>query len=144
MTKRAAPPAPAHRRAPTPPGTKAPLRGRSFADLVAGQEPVIAATAKRLRELVTRLEPNAIENVYGGTKIGIALYSIGAANKVLCGIQPARGQCLLYIHHVTEADAPDLPLMGAGKNNRHLKFTAPPEIDAKAIGALLRVARERL
>jgi hypothetical protein len=134
----------AKRGAPPPAPTKAPLRGRTFTDLVSGHEPVVAATARRLRELITRLEPNAIENVYGGTKIGIALYSIGTPNKVLCGIQPARGQCLLYVHHVTETDAPDLPLLGTGKNNRHLKFTAPPEIDAKAIAALLAIARSRI
>jgi hypothetical protein len=133
---------------PAPPAKaplgKAPIRGKSFSDLVAGHEPVIAATAKRLRELVTRLEPEAVENIYGGAKIGIALYSIGAGNKVLCGIQPARGQCLFYIHHVTETDAPELLLQGTGKNNRHLKFKAPPEIDAKAIGALLKLARTRI
>jgi hypothetical protein len=123
---------------------RAPLRGRSFTDLVAGHEPVVAATARRLRELIKRLEPEAIENVYGGAKIGIALYSIGTPDRVLCGIQPARGQCLLYVHHVTEADAPELLLQGTGKNNRHLKFTAPPEIDAEAIGALLKLARTRL
>ena len=146
MAKRVATAKSAERKpAPAPPvAAKAPLRARSFTDLVAGQEPVIAATAKRLRELITRLEPDAIEHVYGGAKIGIALYSIGAPNKVLCGIQPARGQCLLYVHHVTEADAPELRLQGAGKNNRHLKFTAPPEIDAKAIGALLKLARTRI
>ena len=133
----AAPPVP---RAPA----KAPLRGRTFADLVAGQEPVIAATAKRLRELVIKLEPEAIENVYGGGKVGIALYSIGSPNKVLCGIQPGRGQCLFYVHHVTEADAPHLPLQGTGKSNRHLKFKAPPEVDTAAVRELLKVARSRL
>ena len=104
----------------------------------------MAATAKRLRELVLRLEPHAIENIYGAGKMGIALYSLGAPNRVLCSIQPSRSHCMLYIHHVTEADAPELPLQGGGKNNRHLKFGAPPEVDAKALAALLKVARERL
>ena len=131
--------------APAPPAaTKAPFRSRTFKDLVASAEPVVAATAKRLRELVMRVEPEAIENVYSGGKLGIALYSIGAQNKVLCGIQPGSGRCLLYVHHVTEDDAPKLHLEGGGKNNRHLKFAAPPEVDAKAIGELLKLARSRL
>lgn len=145
MAKRAAKPsgAPAAP-APVVPPTKAPLGSRTFKDLVASQEPLIAATAKRLRELVLRLEPHANENIYGAGKMGIALYSVGAPNQVLCGIQPSRSNCLLYIHHVTEADAPELSLQGGGKNNRHLKFTAPPEVDAKALGALLKIARSRL
>lgn len=105
---------------------------------------MIAATARRLRELVVRFEPEAVENVYGGAKVGIALYSIGAPHKVLCGIQPGRGQCLLYVHYVTEVDAPHLRLEGTGKNNRHLKFSAPPDVDTKAVGALLQLARSRI
>jgi len=123
---------------------RAPLRGKTFKDLVASQEPLIAATAKRLRELVLRVEPHANENIYGAAKMGIALYTLGAPNHVLCGIQPSRSSCLLYIHNVTEADAPELSLQGAGKNNRHLKFNAPPEVDAKALSALLKIARSRI
>ena len=130
--------------APAPPPVKAPLRGKSFKDLVASQEPLIAATAKRLRELVLRVEPHASENIYGAGKMGIALYSVGAPNHVLCGIQPNRSSCLLYVHNVTESDAPELPLQGAGKNNRHLRFGAPPEVDAKGLAALLKIARSRI
>jgi len=146
MAKRAAK-TPAVASAPQPQAPsplKAPLRGKSFKDLVASQEPLIAATAKRLRELVLRVEPHANENIYGAAKMAIALYSVGAPNHVLCGIQPNRSSCLLYIHNVTETDAPELPLQGAGKNNRHLKFSAPPEVDAKALAALLKLARSRI
>ena len=149
MPKRAAKPsaAPADTVAaqgPVPPAGNAPLRGRTFKDLVASQEPLIAATAKRLRELVLRVEPHATEHIYGAGKMGIALYSVGATNHVLCSIQPSRSSCLLYVHNVTEVDAPDLALQGTGKKNRHLKFSAPPEVDAKALAALLKVARSRI
>jgi hypothetical protein len=148
MAKRAAKPptVAAVPRADVPPVSpvKAPLRGKSFKDLVASQEPLIAATAKRLRELVLRVEPHATENIYGAGKTGIALYSVGAPTQVLCGIQPNRSSCLFYIHHVTESDAPELPLEGGGKNNRHLKFRAPPEVDARALAALLAIARSRI
>ncbi|MGE0128374.1 MAG: DUF1801 domain-containing protein [Blastocatellales bacterium] len=116
---------------------KSPAKPASFEDMIGGHSSEIQATANRLRALVREVLPEADENIYGGAKTGIALYSIGGPNKVICGIQPSDGACLLYIHNITELTHPDLKLEGKGGNNRHVKFNSAGEIKLEPVKWLL-------
>jgi hypothetical protein len=82
--------------------------------------------------------------VYGGAKVGIALYSIEGTTNVLYGIQPREDGCLLYVHYVTEKDSSTLKLQGKGNGNRHVKFGLKDRVPDVAVRNLLRLARERL
>jgi len=118
-------------------------RPRTFNDLIKPHAGPVRAIAKRLRRVVYATLPDAQEAIYGGSKVGLALYSLGKGARVLCGIQPGEGKCLLYVHNVTEKDSSELRLEGKGRSNRHVKLVSLEGGQEKAIRALLRLACER-
>jgi len=107
------------------------------------RNPAAASIAARLHEIASRIFPDAAVSVYGGAKSAIALFSIGSATKVLCGIQPRPNDCLLFIHHVLPEDSAQLTLEGKGGANRHIKITSIESINEPEIERLLRLARTR-
>ncbi len=122
---------------------KPPAQRRTFADLIAGYPPEIRTIALRLQKLVRATLAGAEENIYGGSKAGLALYSKGSPTNVYCGIQPAMEYCLLYVHHAQELAHPDLRIEGHGKHARHVKFRDADEIHPEAVRWLLRQIRQR-
>lgn len=126
------------------PKSKAAPAKRTFDDMIAPQPPEVQETARALRALVLEAAPGADEGIYGGAKVGISLYSLGHSNNVLCGVQPAGGKVLFYVHHVKEEDSAELKLEGKGGENRHVKFHSPDEVRREPVLALLRLARQRM
>ena len=93
----------------------------SFEALVDPFEPAIQQIAFSLRKLVKEFLPDFDEHIYGGLSVGNALYSRGETTRVLCGIQPARDHCKLYVHNVSDIKRKGLKIEGSGKNARHVK-----------------------
>lgn len=104
----------------------------------------IQDVAKYLRKLVFEEVLDASEGIYGGSKVGIALYSLGSPTNVLCGIQPVGENCLFYAHRVKPGDSGELKLEGQGKHALHVKFRSADEIKPDALRALLRIALGRM
>lgn len=122
---------------------KAASRPKTFADVLAPHPPEVQRIAERLRDVVVDALPEAREGIYGGTKVAMALYSLEHDDDVVCGIQPAAGRCLLYIHRVGQDDSPDLRLEGRGTSNRHVKYRDVGEVDPVPIRALIDLSVAR-
>lgn len=116
---------------------KAPVKPENFEDLIARHSDEVQAVANRLRDLVREVLPEADENIYGGEKVGMALYSIGGADNLVCGIGLGSYYCLLFVHNINELTHPELRLEGRGKSNRHIKFFEVEEIDPRSVKWLI-------
>ncbi len=112
----------------------------TFDELIAPYSTDVQAIAGWLRGLIQEALPDAAENIYGGAKIGNALYSIGDASHVICGIQPAADLCRLFIHNVHNVKHPELKIEGSGKNARHVKVREVGKPSAEALKWLLEQA----
>jgi hypothetical protein len=112
--------------------------------LIAPYKAAVHDLAARLRALVRDAIPDADEAVYGGSRVGIALYSIGESNRVVCGIQPSAETCLVYVHQVAADDSSSLRLEGKDERTLHVTFRAINRDQEAALHALIRLARERL
>lgn len=101
---------------------------------IALSRPSNHAIALTLRALVLENAPEATEAVkYGG------LHYIRAAP--VCGIFSYANHVSLEFSRGAEFD--DGGLLGDGQYRRHLKFTAPEEIDPGRVGAYIAAAYER-
>jgi len=112
---------------------------------------LLAPHARTVRDLATRLRalirdslPDAEEHVRGSARVGMAYYSIGASNQVVCGIQPSAGGCVLSVHYVDADDSSGLALKDEGAHVVHIKFRSINRDEEAALSALVRLARERL
>jgi len=112
--------------------------------LLAPHARTVRDLAKRLRALIRDSLPDAEERVRGSAKAGMALYSIGDSNRVVCGLQPAAGGCLLSVHYVDADDSSGLALKDEGAHTVHIKFRSINRDEEAALSALVRLARERL
>ncbi|MEL7833292.1 hypothetical protein [Fodinibius sp. Rm-B-1B1-1] len=52
----------------------------------------------RLQKIIRDILPEVDENVSGGKKMVMALYSFDNPNIVICGIQPTETMCKLFFH----------------------------------------------
>lgn len=118
-------------------------RAKTFTELAARATPPVAATAVALRNLIQGALPGLDENIYGGAKTGLALYSRGKSSNVICGIGPGAAHCLLYIHHAEGLEHPALEIEGQGKHCVHIKFAEAAEINSRAVTELLNAAARR-
>ncbi len=121
---------------------KAVKRPATFEDVLVNAPEPTRGVAVRLRELVLNALPGVVENVYGGGKVRLALYSAGGPGKVVCGIQVSGDNCLLYLHHVAAADCPALTLEGQGKHAKHVKVSSAI-LQAPALREAIRKAHTR-
>jgi hypothetical protein len=117
---------------------------KTFDGMLASASESVRQTAVCLREVVFSTLVGAVESIYGGGKVGIALYSVGGTNRVICGIQPSRSHCLFYLHRVEAEDVSELKLSGKGKHARHIEFAASRDIPDQIIRCLLKLSLERL
>jgi hypothetical protein len=116
---------------------------RTFAELVAPSSPVIRETTEWLRTTILREFPQVEENIYGGTRVAMALYSVGGTDAVALGIQPGDRFVKLFIHDPEHLGPSSFKLEGRGKHMRHIKFAAPPVERRRDLLALMRVPVER-
>jgi hypothetical protein len=115
---------------------------RTFEDLLTGYAAPLQDVCRALRGLVQENEPELKEGIYGGAKVGLALYC-SAAGKVVCGIQPSGEDCLFYLHYLQPADSARLRLEGQGKHARHIKIRKLDAATRDELSALLRLAVSR-
>lgn len=118
-------------------------RPRTFEDVIGEQPGPMREIARQLRQLIFDLIPGVSENVYGGSKVQVVLYSLGGPTKTLCGIQPASDECLLYLHHVTPDDSQTLLIEGEGKHSQHVRIDAMTNLVVRDVRRLLTLARRR-
>lgn len=124
-------------------GAAQPRPPRNFENCFRGQPPGLLSLGRAVRELVLEALPEATESIHGGSKVGLALYSVSGGKTVVCGIQPSGGDCLFYIHHLSPEDSSSLKLEGKGKHARHLRISALHGPTVDALKALIRLARSR-
>lgn len=115
----------------------------TFAELIAPYPAEIQETAKWLQALILSEFPQVEENIYGGAKVGNALYSIGSADRVALGIMPGPRFVKLFIHDPEHLGETPFRLEGRGKHMRHIKFAAPPVAEREELLALARIPIRR-
>jgi hypothetical protein len=116
---------------------------QTFEALIAPFPAPIQEIARWLRELILAEFPQVDENIYGGTKVGNALYSIGSTDRVALGIQPGERFVKLFVHDPEHLPPTPFKLEGSGKHMRHVKIRAVPEDDRSDLIALARVPVKR-
>lgn len=103
----------------------------------------VRETAEWLRGLIVESFPHVEEDIYGGTKMANALYSVGGKDRVALGIQPGPTYVKLYVHDPEHLGDPPFKLEGSGKHMRHVKLAQIPEERRDELVALMRIPVER-
>lgn len=111
---------------------------KTFEELVKPFPAEIREIAEWLRSLVLAEFPQLDENIYGGSKVANALYSVGGTERVALGIQPGGSYVKLFIHDPEHLPETEFKLEGKGKHMRHIKLDSVPE---SRRGELVQVAR---
>ncbi len=116
---------------------------QSFEALIAPYPPAMRDVASWLRRLILSEFPQVEERIYGGTKIGNALYSIGSPDRVALGLQPGERFVKLFVHDPAHLGKTAFKLEGSGKHMRHVKFSSAPEDLRSELVALTRIPVQR-
>jgi hypothetical protein len=112
----------------------------TFAELLPGVEPGLAAIARRLRAMIRDVDANAVETVRLGDHA--ATYGVGP-KKMTDGyayIMPMRGYVNLGFYQGAVLADPKQLLEGTGKGLRHVKIRTLAEADRPAVRALVAAA----
>ena len=115
----------------------------TFAELLEGVEPDLAAIARRLRAIIRAVDANTVETVRLGDNA--ATYGVGP-KKMTDGyayIMPMRGYVNLGFYQGAMLADPERLLAGSGKGLRHVKIRALAEANRPAVRALLAKALAR-
>ncbi|HMO16283.1 MAG TPA: DUF1801 domain-containing protein [Pirellulaceae bacterium] len=116
----------------------------NFEELMRPLPKDVREIATRLRAIVKATIPDADEAVSGGTKIGMALYSINGANNVICGIQPTENMCKLFFHGWEQLKKSGYRLEGSGKHARHIKIHSTQELESEKVADMIEIAHGAL
>lgn len=111
----------------------------TFEALIAPFPVAMQEVATWLRNLILAEFPQVEENIYGGTKVANALYSIGSTNRVALGIQPGERFIKFFVHDPEHLPATPFKLEGSGKHMRHVKLPSVPEDRREDLIALARI-----
>ena len=115
----------------------------TFAELLAGVEPDLAAIARRLRTMIRDVDANVVETVRLGDHA--ATFGVGP-KKMTDGyayIMPMRGYVNLGFYQGAVLADPKQLLEGTGKGLRHVKIRTLAEADRPAVRALVAAALAR-
>lgn len=95
-----------------------------FADILENRPAELQELAQDVRSILLKIDKRIDENVYGGKKVRIALYSIGGDTQVLYGLSIGKDHVQLYLHHADKpgVDVAGLKLEGKGKHAKHVKI----------------------
>ncbi|MFK7848335.1 MAG: hypothetical protein AB8G77_23810 [Rhodothermales bacterium] len=110
-----------------------------FEDIIEGQNQSVVEVVNYLRQLITSLDPEIEEGIYGGKVVKMASYSIGRADNVIAVVGPASNHTKLFLHHTDNIDAKGLKLEGKGKHAKHIKIQQLQVIDQSDRDVLLQV-----
>lgn len=116
-------------------------RPATFDDVVRPLPASIRVAAYAIRRAIQASLPDADEHIYGGAKIGMALYSINGENNVVCGIQPTATSCKVFFHAWKSLVAQGFSLEGSGKNARHIKLREAAEVQRIDLARMISIAR---
>lgn len=96
----------------------------TFKDILTDQPEYLQNIANEVRKLILKTDESIEENIYGGAKVKMSLYSIGGTDNVLYGIGFGKDHVKLYLHHTDKpgADTTGLKLEGKGKHARTVKI----------------------
>lgn len=112
----------------------------TFDELLEGVEPNLVSIARRLRELILAVDPNAVQTVRLGDHA--ATFGVGP-RKMTDGyayIMPKRGYVNLGFYQGASLADPDGLLEGTGKGLRHVKIRSLAEADRPGVRALVTAA----
>jgi len=112
----------------------------TFAELLAGVDPDLAAIARRLRAVIRAVDVNTVETVRLGDNA--ATYGVGP-KKMTDGyayIMPMRGYVNLGFYQGALLADPKRLLEGTGKGLRHLKIRSRTDADRPAVRSLVAAA----
>lgn len=113
----------------------------TFEELIKPLPEEIKNITSRLQEIIMDTLPGVDENISGGNKMGMALYSFGNPNNVICGIQPTETMCKLFFHGWKELKKRGFKLEGSGKNARHVKLRTESEFQSEIIVEMLVIVK---
>ena len=102
-------------------------------------DPAVSALARGALERVRRLVPGAVQMVYDNTYALVVGFSATdrASEALLSVVIYPRKVSLCFIWGATLAD-PDHLLQGEGRQVRHIRLNAVPDLDAAPVRRLLR------
>lgn len=115
----------------------------SFNEMLAPFSKEIRTIALGLRRMIREALPESEEKIYGGLMVAQVLYGIGGPAKVICGIQPDKIQCRLFLHNVADVKLPGIKIEGTGKHARHVKVKELNRENKKALSRLIGEAFNR-
>jgi hypothetical protein len=116
----------------------------TFDELIQPLPKEIQNITSRLRHSIIDTLPEADENISGGVKMGMALYSIGNPNNVICGFQPTESMCKLFFHEWETLRDQGFKLEGSGKNARHIKLRTESDYQSEVIQEMLNIVKNEL
>jgi hypothetical protein len=112
----------------------------TFEELVDGVDPQLVEIARRLRAMILKVDPKAVETVRLGDHA--ATYGVGP-KKMTEGyayIMPLRGYVNLGFYQGARLPDPARLLEGTGKGLRHVKVRTPAAAGAAALRQLVRAS----
>lgn len=115
----------------------------TFKELIQPLPDEIKKIALRLQKSIMDILPDIDENISGGKKMGMALYSFGNPNNVICGLQPTKTMCKFYFHAWKELKKQGFKLEGSGKNARHVKLRKESEFQPEIIEEMLMIIKNK-
>jgi len=114
----------------------------TFDALLEDKPEQLKKTAMQLKGLALRVDRLIHEQIFGGSKSKVALYSKGKPDNVLFGIQLTEKYCVLYLHYTDEADTMSLKIEGDGKHAKHVKLTEiSPELETEIKQVMKNIIR---
>jgi len=97
----------------------------------------------KLKKIIESFFEDTEENISGGAKVKLALYSRNGKHNVLCGIQEGNDEsCMLYVHHIDKINHERLKFSGKGKHAKRIKFNNTEDIIEDDIEWLLAKVNE--
>lgn len=115
----------------------------TFKELTKPLPEEIQNIASHLQKVIMDTLPDVDENVSGGKKMGMALYSFDNPNNVICGFQPTQSMCKLFFHGWKELNKQGFKLEGSGKNARHIKLRKESELQPEVIEEMLLIVKNK-
>jgi len=129
---------------PAPAKSSAASAEKQLAGFIAKFEPKHQALIRAVRKALRKRFPDAFELVYDNYNFFVIGYGPNerASEAVLSIAAYARGVGLAFLHGATLPD-PKKILEGAGKQNRFLRLDSAADLDAPAVEALIRAAKQQ-
>lgn len=116
----------------------------TFEELIAPLPEEIQNISLHLKKRIKDTLPEVDENVSGGKKMAMALYSFDNPNNVICGIQPTETMCKLFFHGWKELEKKGFEIEGSGKSARHIKVRSESDLQPEIIEEMLVIVKNEL